>query len=66
MIHPSVSEVVKQKVIENTLALDKSVFGKNMLNNLKLTKPVVPDYRTDYKSLEVLIKNLYKNLLFDK
>jgi len=65
MVHPSVPGYVKKLVVSNTLLLNKTEKGKKILKKIKLSKPVVTDYKKDYSSLEPLVKKVYKYLLIE-
>ena len=65
MVHPSVPDYLKKIVISNTLSLNSSENGKKILKKIKLSKPVVADYKKEYKPLEPLVKKVYRYLLND-
>lgn len=63
MMHPAVPAAIKKVLVDNTLALNENEKGKKILKKIKLSKPVVTDYKKEYQPLEPLIKKVYHYLL---
>jgi len=63
MAHPRVSAMEQKAIQTAILALNLSDAGKKMLESIKLQRPVIADYTTDYKSVENLSIKMYHHML---
>ncbi|MDH5632241.1 MAG: phosphate/phosphite/phosphonate ABC transporter substrate-binding protein [Gammaproteobacteria bacterium] len=63
MVHPGVPEKIRRTIQNAILNMEKSDNGKQLLKTIKLQKPVVADYNRDYRKIEPLVRNMYKDLI---
>jgi len=63
MAHPKVPKEIQQAVQKAILDLDKSENGKGILKKIKLQKPVIANYKRDYKNIEGTSSKMYRYLL---
>jgi phosphonate transport system substrate-binding protein len=61
--HPRVPDTVKKKLAQALLNLANDEVGRGLLNNIRITKPVLASYENDYASLDKL--NLKKYLVVE-
>ena len=63
MIHPKVSENIRNSIQQAILDMDTDSAGKKLLKTIKLQQPVIADYLRDYKSVESFAIEAYQNMM---